>query len=221
MDHIEPEQFTPPPERPLHVASAVDAWVPPMFWLHVDGQLRGKVVLDGERLIVGRGPGCDVVLDDDTVSSDHLQLTRHGGAVLALDLDSRNGTQLNGVPLSRTTRLRHGDTLVLGRARLQLVLAAVAGGDKTEPATSSTITLSDQEREIACALVSPFRAPGAIAPRPASRAEIADAVHLSERTVQRRLDSLCVKVALPAHAPRERAHMLAQRILERGLDGQR
>ena len=213
--------ITPALGRPLRLASPPGAWVPPRFWLHVDGALRGQVVLDGERLVLGRGPACDVQLDDAKVSSDHLELTRHGGAVVAMDLGSSNGTLLNGQPLDRPTRLHHGDTLALGRTRLQLVLSPVAGIDGTEPAQTVGAKLSDQEREVAAALVAPFRESGALAARPASRADIAASVHLSERTVQRRLKSLSMKLALPTHSSRERPHLLAQRILERGVDAQR
>lgn len=210
-----------PAVTPLREASAADPRDPPRFWVHVDGQLRGRLVLEAQRVVVGRGDACDVVVDDDAVSNDHLELSRHGGAVLATDLDSRNGTRLNGRRLDRPTRLRHGDTLTLGSTRLQLVLVPVAGSSETAPADSTGATLSDQERKVAGVLVTAFRQPGSLAPRPASRAEIAERVHLSERTVQRRLDSLCVKLALPSHAPQERAHLLAERILELGLDAGR
>ena len=223
MDDTEPlaSTFKPATPPPLRLASSLVGFVAPRFWLHVDGELRGQVVLDGARLILGRGPACDVQLDDATVSSDHLELARHGGAVIATDLGSRNGTRLNGQPLDRPTRLRHGDTLQLGRARMQLVAPPVAGVATTEPVAAGQAKLSDQEREVAAALVAPFREAGALAARPASRADIAAAVNLSERTVQRRLKSLSVKLALPAHAPAERSHLLAQRILERGVDAQR
>jgi predicted component of type VI protein secretion system len=194
---------------------------PPGFWLYADGALLGKLVLDGEQLVLGRSPACDITLADSAVSGDHLLLSRHGGAVLATDLGSSNGTLLNGRPLDRPARLRNGDTLVLGGVRLQAVLPQIAGSDTTLPAATTAAKLTDQEREVAIVLVGPFRVPGVLAPRPATRAEIADAVSLSERTVQRRLDSLCVKLALPTHAPRDRPHLLAQQILERGIDAQR
>ena len=194
---------------PLRDASFVGPQDPPRFWLHVDGELRGQVVLDGERLVLGRGNACDVLVDDEAVSNDHLELSRHGGAVLATDLGSRNGTRLNGQRLDRPTRLRHGDTLALGATRLQLVLPPVAGTSKPRPrrrASRSSPIRSARWRA---------RWSRRSASRERSRrdrrrrAEIAEAVHLSERTVQRRLDSLSVKLGLPSHAPRERAHLLA------------
>lgn len=221
MNTREGERLTPrqPVQFPGTTANVTSD--PPAFWLHVDGALLGKLVLDSERLVLGRSPACDVTLADSTVSCDHLQLSRHGGAVLATDLGSRNGTLLNGRPLDRPTRLRNNDTLRLGGARLQVVLPEIAGSGATLPASTVAANLTHEEREVAIVLVAPFRVPGVLAPRPATRSEIADAVSLSERTVQRRLDSLCVKLALPTHAPRERPHLLAQRILERGIDAQR
>ena len=38
---------------------------------------------------------------------------------MATDLDSRNGTALNGEPLDRPRRLRDGDTLIVGGHRLR------------------------------------------------------------------------------------------------------
>ncbi len=216
MVHMKRNPASPVP--PLREAGPAHAPDPPRFWLHVDGALSGQLVLDGARLVLGRGNACDVVVDDDAVSNDHLELSRHGGAVLATDLGSRNGTRLNGRLLDRPERLRHGDTLTLGRTRLQLVLPPVAGSRETEVDSSYAAKLTDQEREVAAVLVAAFRAPGVLAPRPASKAQIAEAVSLSERTVQRRLDSLCVKLALPSHAPRDRPHLLAERILELGID---
>jgi predicted component of type VI protein secretion system len=188
------------------------------FWLHVDGDLHGQVAMDGDTLLAGRGEHCDVVVEDGTISRDHLEITRHGGAVVATDLGSRNGTELNGKRLEQPTRLKHGDTLVFGSARLQVVLPQVAGADETIATMSRTPTLTDEERAVAAALVAAYREPGALAPRPATRAEIAERVHLSERTVQRRIDALAGKLRLQPHAPRERAHLLAQRVLELGVD---
>jgi ABC-type multidrug transport system ATPase subunit/pSer/pThr/pTyr-binding forkhead associated (FHA) protein len=59
-------------------------------------------VLKGE-LSLGRAPDNDVILDSPLASSHHVKLTLAGagGAYLAMDLGSLNGTRLNGQPLSR------------------------------------------------------------------------------------------------------------------------
>lgn len=205
--------------NPLHgEAAAGTTPLAPFLWLHVGGRLHGKVLFESSCVVLGRGDRCDVVIDDPKVSRDHLELRLHGGAVVAADLGSSNGTTLNGQRLTQPTRLRDGDTLVFGSARLALALPAAAGAIETELALSTTAPLSDDERAVAQALVAQFREPGILAPRPGTRAEIALALHLSERTVQRRLDALVTKLRAPGHVPRDRPQVLAQRILELGVD---
>jgi predicted component of type VI protein secretion system len=183
-------------------------------------ELLTVIELEAERTLFGRAEHCDVRLDDPTVSSDHLEVTRHGATLVATDLGSRNGTLLNGQRLMGPTRLTDGDTLALGSCRLRI---GIAGGriPGTAAIRSQDVVLSDEERAVAAALVARFREPGALAARVSTRAEIADRTHLAERTVTRRLESLAGKLRLGPHEPRERSHLLAQRILELGLDRQR
>ncbi len=69
--------------------------------------LRGKVT------VLGRNPGCDVVIGQSQVSAWHALIVNLGGEYYAEDLRSRNGTKLNGQPLHQRTRLAHGDRLEL------------------------------------------------------------------------------------------------------------
>src|SRR4051794_29416613 len=71
----------------------------------IHGPITGPVRLSDDRALVGRGPDCDVRLDDNTVSSAHLEIARHGSALVATDLGSLNGTVLNGDSLFRPVRL--------------------------------------------------------------------------------------------------------------------
>jgi hypothetical protein len=70
-------------------------------------------------LLVGRHHGCDVVLDDLTVSRKHARLTFRDGSWVLHDLESTNGTIVNGVPVGRCA-LRPGDHLLLGEARVRI-----------------------------------------------------------------------------------------------------
>ena len=72
-----------------------------------------------EELVIGRHPSCDVVLGDDTVSRRHAQLTFRDGGWILRDLDSTNGTRVNGQCVGRC-RLRPGDQLGLGRQLLRV-----------------------------------------------------------------------------------------------------
>jgi sigma-B regulation protein RsbU (phosphoserine phosphatase) len=77
-----------------------------------------RLVLDAGRILVGRHPDCDVVLDAAAVSRQHCALTVTAEEVVAEDLRSRNGTLLNGVPLVAPRRLENGDELAICGHRL-------------------------------------------------------------------------------------------------------
>jgi hypothetical protein len=72
-------------------------------------------------LLIGRSARNDITLEDDWISAEHLRLRRSGGAWLAEDLGSTNGTRLNGRPLKSAARVRAGDVLDLGRVKFKLV----------------------------------------------------------------------------------------------------
>lgn len=72
-----------------------------------------------ENLSVGRLPDCDVVIDDPSVSKHHATLTwdealRQGQVT---DLQSSNGTHVNGVDVKSPKPLSDGDEVRFGEAR--------------------------------------------------------------------------------------------------------
>lgn len=77
-----------------------------------------------ERLVIGRDEReAGVVLSDVTVSKRHAALsTDESGAVWVVDLDSTNGTAVNGTRISRPTPLQPGDDLEIGGVLLRLEL---------------------------------------------------------------------------------------------------
>jgi predicted component of type VI protein secretion system len=190
------------------------------IWVSAGGAAPRSVPLAGERMVVGRSPDADLTLEDDAVSWNHLEIERRGQVLMATDLDSRNGTALNGEPLDRPRRLRDGDTLIVGGHRLE-----ISGGGPSPAALGATVAaaepgvaLSEEERATAAALVAPYRTEGAFAGRPATRAEIAVELHVSERTAQRRLDALAAKLEVSGDAGRDRPRQIAARVIELGLD---
>jgi pSer/pThr/pTyr-binding forkhead associated (FHA) protein len=188
------------------------------IWLTgAEGEPR-SVPLGGERTVVGRDPEADIHIEDEAVSWNHLVIESRGGVLMATDLDSRNGTAINGEPLDRPRRLRDGDVLTIAAYRLEVSdpVAGRAGG--TVAVSEPSAALSEEERATAAALVAPYRSEGAFAGRPATRAELAEALHVSERTAQRRLDALAAKLDVPGDAGRERPRLIAARVIELGLD---
>jgi pSer/pThr/pTyr-binding forkhead associated (FHA) protein len=188
------------------------------IWLTGEGGPPRSVALAGERTVVGRDPDADVHIDDEGVSWNHLEIERRGEVLMATDLDSRNGTALNGEPLDRPRRLRNGDTLIVGGHRLEVSLGPATPVGATVPSGQPTVALTEEERATAAALVAPYRSEGAFAGRPATRAEIAAALQVSERTAQRRLDALAAKLDVSGDAGRERPRLIAARVIELGLD---
>jgi len=176
------------------------------------------VALGAGRTVVGRDPGAQVHLDDEAVSWNHLEIDNRGGVLMATDLDSRNGTALNGEPLDRPRRLRDGDTLIVGGHRLEVSDPVPGRAGGTVAAPGGAVELNEEERATASALVAPYRSEGAFAGRPATRAEIAEALHVSERTAQRRLDALAVKLEVSGESGRDRPRQIAARVIELGLD---
>jgi predicted component of type VI protein secretion system len=74
---------------------------------------------EGEHTL-GRSRGCGVVLRDPSVSRGHALLSVRDGAVTLQDLQSSNGTYVNGRRLEAEVRLVAGDRLILGETELFL-----------------------------------------------------------------------------------------------------
>jgi hypothetical protein len=76
-----------------------------------------------DRLVIGRSPDCDVALTEDKeVSRRHCELTLEGSHIRIADLGSRNGTMVNGVPISGTYQLQTDDHITLGKTELRLTI---------------------------------------------------------------------------------------------------
>lgn len=69
---------------------------------------------------VGRAADNHIVLLDTYVSSYHARLDRRDGEWWLTDLESRNGTLLNGVPITKSVPLVDGDVIGVGQVELEL-----------------------------------------------------------------------------------------------------
>jgi pSer/pThr/pTyr-binding forkhead associated (FHA) protein len=64
---------------------------------------------------IGRSSASDIVLkSDDYASGQHAKLTRHGGLLYVEDIDSTNGTYVNGHKTIGATPLKSGDRVRVG-----------------------------------------------------------------------------------------------------------
>jgi two-component system, NtrC family, response regulator AtoC len=85
-----------------------------------EGPNRGTLYELGELSTLGRGEGCELQLLEDGVSRQHARISRQDGVWSLEDLQSRNGTRLNGVPVERAA-LEVGDRISLGGVRLRVL----------------------------------------------------------------------------------------------------
>jgi len=82
-----------------------------------------RLTFDGtQRVVIGRGAGCDVRLPDASVSHRHAVLRAQGAEFVLCDEGSTNGTHVGGVRIApHTSRIvRSGDRVRVGRVWLEL-----------------------------------------------------------------------------------------------------
>lgn len=111
-------------------------------------RLLRRIAIDRPRLTIGRRAYNDVQLDDLTVSGEHAVLHTLGTESVIHDLNSRNGTLVNGVPVMQRV-LVAGDRIEIGVYRLQYVLeparddnpAEAPDGALTEPVPEPGVAL--------------------------------------------------------------------------------
>jgi pSer/pThr/pTyr-binding forkhead associated (FHA) protein len=76
-----------------------------------------RTPIEGTVVQIGRAPSCEIVLDDRNVSRRHAEIRRRGPVVVLIDLDSTNGTIVNGRRV-REHPLADGDRITVGNSRL-------------------------------------------------------------------------------------------------------
>lgn len=77
--------------------------------------------IDQGHTILGRSRDVDIRVDSLDVSRKHIRIDRNGDSVRLTDLNSTNGTRVNGEPV-RETSLRNGDEILVGTQTLRLVI---------------------------------------------------------------------------------------------------
>lgn len=111
--------------------------------------LKGKVPeqiieLSGDRVIMGRHPNCEIVLDNVAVSRYHAQILESHGFFYLEDLHSRNGTLLNGTVIEGRTELHENDTISICDIQMQFLLDYQDTPDFLDSAIQQTVEVSNQ-----------------------------------------------------------------------------
>lgn len=73
-------------------------------------------------LIVGRSDTCDIYIDDTKLSRQHFVIESDGMNLYIMDLQSRNGTTLNGIRVNSRQILRSGDKIAAGLSDIHITI---------------------------------------------------------------------------------------------------
>lgn len=104
--------------------------------ISLDGVTVREVVLDRDHISLGRRPYNHIVLDNLSVSGDHAIFQYEDGAFYVEDLNSTNGTSVNGVKVKRQ-QLWHGD--IIGIAKFRLRFDFSAEEDQVQPQVTGVL----------------------------------------------------------------------------------
>lgn len=117
-----------------------------------EGELIGRRwTLNDDEMVIGRGTDADIVLPERQVSRYHLKIIFRDGRYYLEDLDSKNGTFLNGQQVKGTASLQDGDEIQIALC----VRLLFVGTDATVPLSfdlpktdSSGMILEENKRTV-------------------------------------------------------------------------
>lgn len=97
-----------------------------------EGQLTGqRWTIAEDEFIIGRGSDCHLILPERQVSRHHVKIVHENGRYILEDLESKNGTHLNGTQVKGRVPLQDGDEIQIALA----VKLVFVGTDATLPLT--------------------------------------------------------------------------------------
>jgi len=76
---------------------------------------------------IGRAEDADIIIDDPFISSKHALITKRGSKLVIQDLNSTNGSFLNGKKIKRPMKLRENDEILLGTKKLTFLRGETVG----------------------------------------------------------------------------------------------
>src|SRR5271167_3797547 len=96
------------------------------LWLHpaLPWEDVHEIRIDHFPFVVGRRSDSDCALPFAFVSRHHCQFSLHGSQVMVQDLESHNGTMVNGKPAALPLPIHHGDEVSLGPVAFRVVMVA-------------------------------------------------------------------------------------------------
>ncbi|MDO9288173.1 MAG: FHA domain-containing protein [Thermodesulfovibrionales bacterium] len=110
-----------------------------------------EIQLDKEVIIIGRNPDNDIHIDNPAVSGSHAKIINEGGRIFIEDMNSTNGTFINGKKISKSA-LNNNDIITVGKHTLVFSgPSQAAEADKTmktkKPGLNETIVLDTRAQK--------------------------------------------------------------------------
>ena len=102
----------------------------PKLIVSIDGVVIKEVTLAKDRTTLGRRPYNDIVVDNLAISGEHAVLHLIGGDVYLEDLNSTNGTYVNGRAIKKQA-LEQNDIIEVGKYKVRYL--ATAGSENAAP----------------------------------------------------------------------------------------
>ena len=119
-----PETESHEPSKPEEILAEISVFV--------GGQLEAKFAIEHGEYIIGRDATCHIVVDADQISRHHARLTFSSFELVIEDLSSSNGVFIDGVEVQLPTRIRLGQEVQIGSARLFIQLQESAARQLTD-----------------------------------------------------------------------------------------
>ncbi|MFH1092234.1 MAG: FHA domain-containing protein [Pseudomonadota bacterium] len=134
--------------------------------LSLKGRELDKFLLGQGKVSIGRTPDCDIKIDNPAISRKHATIEFSGDEYILNDLQSSNGTFLNGERIAEPSKLKPGDVIGLAKFELQFQDSPRAEVEKVLGGMDMEATMMvDSERMAKAFQSAPNAAPSTSGPR--------------------------------------------------------
>jgi pSer/pThr/pTyr-binding forkhead associated (FHA) protein len=123
----------------------------PIFIFYDDKLGEREIMMTKDEFVFGRGEDCDVPINERQISRHHIRVYRDGEAFFVEDLESKNGTWVNGQQVKGKRRIYDGDEIHLALAvRMQFFGSGSTAPLPYEPPAmiNSRIRIDPQARRV-------------------------------------------------------------------------
>ena len=117
-DQAQPQELETPPPPPRRAKR--HRGEPRVFMISQGRQAGLSAELADGTVMIGRGADCQLILEDDYVSTRHARVVSTPNGIYVEDLGSTNGTYVNGQRITAPTTITLADTVRIGKTILKL-----------------------------------------------------------------------------------------------------